>query len=83
MTMPEEIVWSLNKTRDFLIQLMRTKAIGGYNGVPPEVRKVARSCLRHFPFPHDLKVYDDKRDGGIVSIFDHPRTKVPDSELPE
>lgn len=71
MTIPEERTWAVQKTRDFLRRLLSTASAGGYNGVPIEVRKAARSCLRHFPGDHDIAAAAE----GAPRSFGKPKTE--------
>lgn len=49
MTVPSERARSIIQTRKFLVDLAyNTKRI------PKDVREIAKSCLRHFPFDYDV-----------------------------
>lgn len=51
MTVPNERRNAVNWTREFLIALINPKATPR---VPLEIRRRARSLLRHFPHPYEM-----------------------------
>ncbi|MCC7443159.1 MAG: hypothetical protein IT285_16120 [Bdellovibrionales bacterium] len=53
MTLPDERLYAVIKTREFLRSLMDPSATPR---VPREVRKQAYSCLRHYPDPLDMEL---------------------------
>jgi len=52
MTMNYERRSSVNRSRDFLYDLMNPKKTPH---VPKEIRDEARSCLKHFPSEYDME----------------------------
>lgn len=52
MTMNYERRSAVNRTREFLYDLMDSKKTPR---VPKEVRDEARSCLKHFPSEYDME----------------------------
>lgn len=46
MTIPIERTWSIQRTRNFLLELLDPKKTPR---VPNKIRQEARRCLRHFP----------------------------------
>lgn len=54
MTIPIERTKSLIRCREFLGRLLLRPGMGGFKGVPREVRDEAASILRHFPHPYEL-----------------------------
>lgn len=57
MTLPFERTRSLIQTRSFLLSLLDNKKTPR---VPMQIRKEARSLLRHFPTPLDLEQITEK-----------------------
>ena len=53
MTVPFERVSSVNRTRQFLIDLMNPKATPR---VPKDIRQQARSLLRHYPSGYEMEI---------------------------
>lgn len=49
MSLRQEQYWAIQRTRDFLRELLRWK---GYMN-KKEVRERAYRCLKHFPFLHE------------------------------
>lgn len=51
MTLPDERLVSLKRTRKFLIDLLNPKETPK---VPKIIRQQASSCLKHFPYEYQL-----------------------------
>jgi hypothetical protein len=54
MTMPHERTRAVLWTYELLNDLVNPEKTPG---VPDEIRRQARYCLRHFPLPHELHWY--------------------------
>ena len=54
MSVFEEKVHSLRRTREFLRELLRPNKL-----TKKEIRARVSSCLRHWPFEADVKIKDD------------------------
>lgn len=54
MTLPHEKIWSMKRTRQFLLDLQDPKKTPK---VPSSVRKEASSCLRHYPYSLDQEAF--------------------------
>lgn len=59
MTLPQERAKAVLDTYQFLRRLS-TPYDGGIKGIKGEVRREARSLLRHYPGIHDLLTVSDK-----------------------
>jgi hypothetical protein len=64
MTIPEERIYSIKRTREFLRSLLDPKLTPR---VPRSVRKDAYWCLRHYPADYDLpdimpKVFKEEKE---------------------
>ena len=57
MTLPFERTRSMVQTRSFLLSLLDSKKTPR---VPSEIRKSARSLLKHYPTPLDLEQITEK-----------------------
>lgn len=62
MTLPNERVNSIIKTRDFLLRLLDPKKTPR---VPKIVRKEAYCCLRHFPADYQMADVAKKDKTGV------------------
>lgn len=51
MTLPDERLAALKRTRQFLLDLLNPKETPN---VPKSIRKQASSCLKHFPYEYQL-----------------------------
>jgi hypothetical protein len=66
MTLPDERARAISNTREFLYNLMDPKKTPR---VPKEVRRRARSCLKHFPSNLDIELVTE----GKTDVFEKPK----------
>ena len=57
MTLPIERTWSLKQTREFLRSLLDPKQTPR---VPRSIRRLAGSCLRHYPADYEIEIVAKK-----------------------
>lgn len=67
MTLPFERTRAVNKTYDFLCDLLDSKKTPR---VPKEIRQRASSCLRHYPGKYDMEIIAEREDANEELI--HP-----------
>jgi hypothetical protein len=56
MSLKDEKIRAIKSTREFLRELLDPSKTPK---VPQAIRKQAYSCLRHFPFDHDIAIRED------------------------
>ena len=57
MTMPSERRSAVNRTREFLVDLMNPKKTPR---VPKEIRENAYRCLKHYPSEYDMELAEEQ-----------------------
>lgn len=55
MTVPSERTSSVLRTRDFLFKILLPPSQGGFPRTPKEVKKQARSLLKHYPSAFEME----------------------------
>lgn len=63
MTTPYERARAIRKTEMFLKDLLNSS---NYQGVPEEMREIARGLLRHYPGLNDLQVIEESWTNPIM-----------------
>ena len=78
--MPNErtraVIWAL----EFLRRLGNPYLENGIKRIPVAVRQEARSILRHFPYPHDLKE-QDQFDEQVIDEYYRQLEEANNAEL--
>jgi hypothetical protein len=73
MTMPDERLRAVNRTRDFLVDILYKN----YTGISEELWQEARRCLKHYPGAYDMECAREK----APEVFGDPKIKYTDEPM--